>query len=172
MLHRLHCGSLLDTRNRERLETVREQQGDRDTGQRTTRVLDHCPGLSNPADLPSRGLTLLELSLNQLWRQGPPWLLAQDTNPDLELDFTMPTECVSEMKTSKEKTHNLLIITKAPTIGSLIRCEDFSTLTRLLRVTAHVLRAVKLFKRSKRAHSLQTNWLRPKGCGLLIHRRS
>ena len=110
---------------------------------------NHCPGLSNPADLPSRGLTLLELSLSQLWRQGPPWLLAQDTNPDPELDFTMPTECVSEMKTSKEKTHNLLIITKAPTIGSLIRCEDFSTLTRLLRVTAHVLRAVKLFKRSK-----------------------
>ena len=28
----------------------------------------HCPGLSNPADLPSHGLTLLELSVSQLWQ--------------------------------------------------------------------------------------------------------
>ena len=110
----------------------------------------HYPGLSNPADLPSRSLALLELSLNQLWRRGPPWLLAQDTDPDQELDkFTMPTECVSEMKIPKEKTHNLLVTTQALTIGSVIKCEDFSTLTRLLRVTAYVLRAVKLLKRSK-----------------------
>ena len=29
----------------------------------------HCPGSSNPADLPSRGLTSLELSVSQLWRR-------------------------------------------------------------------------------------------------------
>ena len=34
----------------------------------------HCPGSSNPADLPSRGLTPLELSVSQLWRRGPDWL--------------------------------------------------------------------------------------------------
>ena len=27
----------------------------------------HCPGKSNPADLPSRGLSALEVSVNQLW---------------------------------------------------------------------------------------------------------
>ena len=109
---------------------------------------NHCPGLSNPADLPSRGLTLLELSLSQLWRQGPPWLLIQDVTPDQEADdTTMPAECASEMKMSKEKTHNLLITTQAPTIASVIKCEDFSTLSRLLRVTAYVRRAVKLFKK-------------------------
>ena len=42
----------------------------------------------------------------------------------------------------------MLVTTQAPTVGSVIKCEDFSTLTRLLRVTAYVLRAVKLFKRS------------------------
>ena len=109
----------------------------------------HCPGLSNPADLPSCGLTLLELSSSQLWRQGPPWLLAQDMSPTQKPDeAAMPKECASEMKTSKEKTTNLLVTTQVPVIGSVIKCEDFSTLTRLLRVTAQVLRAVKLFKRS------------------------
>jgi len=51
---------------------------------------------------------------------------------------------------SKERSHSLLIthVHQAHTIGSLIKCEEFSTLTRLLRVTAFVLRAVKLFKKS------------------------
>ena len=94
---------------------------------------NHCPGVSNPADLPSCGLMLLELSLSQLWRQGPPWLLIQDVMPDQEADeSTMPAECVSEMKTSEEKTHNLLIASQAPTIARVIKCEDFSTIARLL----------------------------------------
>ena len=60
----------------------------------------------------------------------------------------MPRECASEIKISRGKMHNMLVTTQAPTVGSVIKCEDFSTLTRLLRVTAYVLRAVKLFKRS------------------------
>ena len=36
----------------------------------------HCPGISNPADLPSQGLTTLEVTVNQHWRQGPEWLYA------------------------------------------------------------------------------------------------
>ena len=34
----------------------------------------HCPGKNNPADLPSKGLNILELSVSQLWRAGPEWL--------------------------------------------------------------------------------------------------
>ena len=36
----------------------------------------HCLGSSNPADLPTRGLISLELSVSQLWRIGPEWLQA------------------------------------------------------------------------------------------------
>lgn len=93
----------------------------------------HCPSLSNPADLPSRGLTLLELSVSQLWHQGPPWLYEQGTDPTRESDDApMPQECRSEVKASKERSHNLLITHQAHTVGSLIKCEDFSTLTLLL----------------------------------------
>ena len=46
----------------------------------------HCPGETNPADLPSRGLTPLQLSNNKLWYSGPDWLSAptpyQLQNPD------------------------------------------------------------------------------------------
>ena len=35
----------------------------------------HCPGSSNPADLPSRGLSFTEVSVSCLWRYGPEWLL-------------------------------------------------------------------------------------------------
>ena len=35
---------------------------------------DHCSGKSNPADVPSRGLSPAELSASDLWRHGPSWL--------------------------------------------------------------------------------------------------
>ena len=34
----------------------------------------HCPGITNPADLPSRGLSIVELSSSLLWRTGPEFL--------------------------------------------------------------------------------------------------
>ena len=36
----------------------------------------HCPGETNPADLPSRGLSLLELSVSKQWCCGLEWLPA------------------------------------------------------------------------------------------------
>ena len=109
----------------------------------------HYPGLSNPADLSSRGLTLLELSVSQLWHQGPPWLHEQDAESTQEFDSaSIPRECMREMKASKENLHSLLTTHQAPMISGVINCEDFSALTRLLRVTAYILRAAKLFKKS------------------------
>ena len=39
----------------------------------------HCPGTNNPADLPSRGITMMELSVSQLWRSRPEWQKDYDT---------------------------------------------------------------------------------------------
>lgn len=55
---------------------------------------NHCPGLSNPADLPSRGLSLLELAVSQLWRKGPPWLYEQSTGTTLESDDVLMPKVV------------------------------------------------------------------------------
>ena len=109
----------------------------------------HCPGKTNPADLPSRGLTMLELSVSRLWSVGPEWLSA-GVSPCLELELTaMPEAYSTELRASSKLAHALLTVESHTTIGDVINCERFSSLVKLMRVTSHVLRAVKRFKKLK-----------------------
>lgn len=68
----------------------------------------HCSGETNSADLPSRGLSLLELSVNQLWHHGPEWLGTKLTSQDESDSVSMPEECAMEMKAKSQPSHNLL----------------------------------------------------------------
>ena len=59
----------------------------------------HCAGVTNPADLSSRGIAIAELHVSRLWRFGPDWLgLGQisDDHPE------MPGECLDELKASSK----------------------------------------------------------------------
>ena len=100
----------------------------------------HCSGKENPADLPSRGLTTRELAASRLWMNGPDWL--KDGEPGGSPDPLMPGECLAELKT--EVTHGLLTPVEPLGIDQLLKCEDFSSLHRLLSVTAHVLKFCNL----------------------------
>ena len=103
----------------------------------------HCPGSSNPADLPSRGASAVELSENKLWWNGPPWLAAgaepHDTNK------TMPTECEVELK---RKIHGMVSVevNSNKDVESIMDPLRYSSMLKLLRVTATVVRAVRKFK--------------------------
>ena len=57
----------------------------------------------------------------------------------------MPAECISEMKAV---THSLLTPKSSPSanLEQLISCKNYGTLPRLLRVTAYVIRFVRLLK--------------------------
>ena len=109
----------------------------------------HCPGKSNPADLPSRGLSVLETSVSQLWRHGPEWLCC-GTDPQLEMEplHQMPKDCLCELKGHPKTYIALTCAATANDIGELIDIKRFSTLHKLLRVTMQVLKAIQLFSRT------------------------
>ena len=100
----------------------------------------HCARQNNPADLPSRGLAPCELSDSQLWWKGPDWLENSDLG-DGNSEATMPEECERELKVDRgEVSHGLLVASPSPGIGQLMKCEDFSSLRRLIGVTAIILK--------------------------------
>ena len=115
----------------------------------------HCRGKNNPADIPSRGMSPLELSECALWIGGPTWLTEDEESASEEFnDEQLPRECLDEMKVGdKEKwkaetSSSLLVSADQGTVGiaTILKCEDYSDLQRLLRVTALILKFVKIMK--------------------------
>ncbi len=110
----------------------------------------HCAGKDNPADLPSRGVPLAQLTTSDLWRGGPDWLSSEELNGCQE-EEPMSEECTRELR-AKDKglLHSLVVVAPMTRIGQLIQCEHFSSIQRLLRVTAYVLLAAEKFKKKLR----------------------
>ena len=107
----------------------------------------HCPGLLNPADLPSRGMSGERLSSDLLWWNGPSFLkLTEEKWPISEAPPTSKTIEAELVKNPTLSTHAMTISnTQIPTVNldEIIQCTNFSTFNRLMRVTAYVLRFVK-----------------------------
>ena len=116
----------------------------------------HYPGTENPANLPSRRVNPEQLCNSKLWIHGPEWLCNLQTPTDVD-DHEMPRACEVEEKRCDAHTLTTAITTK-DNIGDLIPCQEYSTLKRLLRVTAYVIRAAKYFcsKRSATASNQTT----------------
>ena len=124
----------------------------------------HCVGKSNPADMPLRGLTPLELSVNQLWQNGPEWLKdSTDDREDTEQALDMPEECATEMKAKRQNkaADSLLTTDRPPRPEGAMDCRGYSTMLRLQRVTAYVFRAVKAFKKLERQRTTHSTVRKP-----------
>lgn len=146
VLHWFTGCTLLDPWQGQGMETLCSESRKGDTKQCSPWSLEPLPRKTNPADLPSRGLNMLELSVSQLWWVGIEWLsLDTQIYPDIE-STPRPELCLPELKASSKLSHNLLAIEKRPNFGDVMSYADFSSLQRLVRVTAYVLRVVNCFK--------------------------
>jgi hypothetical protein len=67
--------------------------------------------------------------------------------------LSMPDECTVELRTKAARALTLVSIDSTHSVSVLIDCKKFSTLTKLLRVTAQVLRAIEKFKKGKNCPS-------------------
>ena len=109
------------------------------------RLWKHCKGTDNPADLPSRGVTPAELQGKiDFWLHRPSWLsMLEDNVPQSKID-TYPEKCLRELSGGlgeNQVTFNLMVSTE---LIDVINMKRYSDLRRLLRVTAYVLKFVRI----------------------------
>lgn len=112
----------------------------------------HCPGELNPADLPSRGLSAKELSSSNAWWNGPSFLYRSEN----EWPETSQSEQVNEEQILREAVKNVpdvmhSLITTAynnfnPKVDQIIDIRRFSDVTKLIRVTAFVIKFINKLK--------------------------
>ena len=101
----------------------------------------HCKGTGNPADLPSRGATPRELQSNVVWLRGPQWLYCEREERSEPEQGSPPEGSLDELK----KSSATVLFTSVET--SILECERFSSLNRLLRVTAYVQKFIDLTRK-------------------------
>ena len=93
----------------------------------------HVPGKQNPADDASRGLSAIELTSDSRWFTGPEFLHQDpDSWPERPLVVSMP-------EADKER-RKLKIVFPAQQHQTVLDDNRFSSLKRLLRITAWVIR--------------------------------
>ena len=110
-----------------------------------------CPGEENPADLPSRGIRGPVLAKTESWWNGAEFLKfpkkmwpSEPGNTENEQDEANLE--VIKPKTAPAITRSLTSATTtnlSPNVELVIDCNRYSTKTKLLRVTARVMRFIK-----------------------------
>ena len=122
----------------------------------------HCPGHINPADIPSRGMTPTDMVKCELWNRGPAMLHEKvEEEEHRVLGITeIPEECIEEMKIAEQrKLENntqiaLLAVEGENGVAKIINCDNFSSFRRLVRVTARVLKFIKILKTKCKSREL------------------
>ena len=96
---------------------------------------NHCDGKDNPADYPTRGMTVDQLQNSHLWMHGPVWLsnvtFGHATTDELPIP---PPDCLQE---EVKSLHSNPII-DVPGLSKVIPLNNFNTLKRLIHITSYV----------------------------------
>ena len=115
----------------------------------------HCSSKDNPADIASRGTSPAILA-ESTWVSGPDWLKlyegAMKTSEETAKVKQAPVESLQEAKkehrelASNLPCSSLLTGSSSLVVSAVIDCNKFSTLNRLLTITALVLRFTRKLK--------------------------
>ncbi|XP_060559755.1 uncharacterized protein LOC132719842 [Ruditapes philippinarum] len=101
------------------------------------RKWNYCPTKENPADLLTRGISVTHFKNSNLWFHGPTWLTTPDSWPVWQEKDTYVTMTTFIDPATKPKD-TILPLSNI----SFIDMSRFSSLRKLLRVTAYVLRFI------------------------------
>ena len=113
----------------------------------------YCPTKDNPADLLTRGIAATDFTGNRLWFQGPSWIVDTGSWPTWDPETT--TVCATEVDAEPTDIQPDVSSNVTEGIDKLIKVERYSTLTRLLRVTALVMRFIFNCRSEKSARRLE-----------------
>ena len=112
----------------------------------------HVPGVENPADLDSRGVTASHLKDSKLWWEGPEWLRKEKDQWPISIDL----ESSQEIGAERKRANVLIALEKEPNgVRNVIDINRFSNLGKLLRVTAYVKRFVRNLKQRMERKELE-----------------
>ena len=87
----------------------------------------HCPGIENPADLPSRGMNAEELKQSETWWHGPPWLVERKEMWPKFANTAEPSSVYfEEMRVSDRPKHctGLVVNARMPALSSVFHLQN------------------------------------------------
>ena len=103
----------------------------------------HCKGNDNPADYPTRGMTMDQLSSSKEWLHGPEWM--SDHTLSLKQVPVIPTPSDEYLDEELKVVHSHAV---TDTVGisqlCLLKLDDYSNLMKLYRVTAYIYMFIKM----------------------------
>ena len=111
-----------------------------------SKLWKYVPTKQNPADIASHGTTATQFVENKMWWNGPEFLVKSNEHwPSQPCSYQ---EDVSELKSPQiSVTTSTVNATQIPNIMELLDASKYSSIVRLLRVTAYVLRFVNNLKK-------------------------
>ncbi|CAG2188672.1 unnamed protein product [Mytilus edulis] len=110
----------------------------------------YCPTKDNPADLLTRGLSVSQFEKNTLWFNGPEWITDTSKWPSWKPNETTVLLTSTDIEDSSTADNE---IDNQQGIHQIVQITRYSTLSKLLRITAYLLR----FIRNCHSPILQTN---------------
>lgn len=102
----------------------------------------HIKGENNPADIISRGSTVVNLLNNNLWWNGPTNLQIEFVETELKNDLTDSDDVKTEVRQEERKSIKVHSISEVHTNIVLQLLENHSSLSKLKRILAYCLRFV------------------------------